>query len=150
MPVGQGCRSLGRRSDRSAEAGGLPTRPETRRRQLTGRTAHLSGAAAEDRVADDFARRGLSVVARRWRGAAGEIDMICREGPVTVFVEVKSAVSFDAAAQSLLPRQIARIRAAASEFVASLPAGQDSEMRFDVALVDGIGRIEVLQNALGP
>lgn len=90
------------------------------------------------------------MVARRWRGKSGEIDMICREGPITVFVEVKSAASFEAAAQSLLPRQIARIRAAASEFVARLPAGQDSEMRFDVALVDGIGRIEVLENALGP
>lgn len=106
--------------------------------------------AAEDRVADDCARRGMSVVARRWRGTAGEIDMICREGPVTVFVEVKSAASFDAAVQSLLPRQIARIRAAASEYAASLPEGQDSEMRFDVALVDGLGRIEVLENALGP
>lgn len=112
--------------------------------------AYLGGLAAEDRVAADFARRGLEVVARRWRGASGEIDMICRDGPVTVFVEVKSAASFDAAAQSLLPPQIARIRAAASEFVASLPAGQDSEMRFDVALVDGLGRIEVLENALGP
>ncbi|MGL4280383.1 MAG: YraN family protein [Albidovulum sp.] len=112
--------------------------------------ANLSGAAAEDSVAADFARRGLHVVARRWRGASGEIDMICSEGPVTVFVEVKSAASFEAAAASLLPRQIARIRAAASEYVASLPAGQDSEMRFDVALVNGSGRIEVLENALGP
>jgi putative endonuclease len=112
--------------------------------------AHLSGAAAEDRVAAELTRRGLAVVARRWRGASGEIDLICRQGPVTVFVEVKSAASFDAAAQSLLPRQIARIRAAACEYVASLPAGQDSEMRFDVALVDGVGRIEVLENALGP
>lgn len=112
--------------------------------------AYLSGAAAEDSVAADFVRRGMAVVARRWRGAAGEIDMICRHGQVTVFVEVKSAASFEAAAQSLGPRQIARIRAAASEYVAGLPAGQDSEMRFDVALVDGFGRIEVLENALGP
>lgn len=67
-----------------------------------------------------------------------------------MFVEVKSAASFEAAARSLLPRQIARIRAAASEFVAGLPSGQDSDMRFDVALVDGSGRIEIVANALGP
>ena len=48
------------------------------------------------------------------------------------------------------PRLFARIRAAALEFAATLPAGQDSEMRFDVALVDGIGRIEIIVNALGP
>ena len=69
---------------------------------------------------------------------------------MTVFVEVKSAPDFARAADSLGPRQIARIRAAALEFVATLPAGQDSEMRFDVALVDGIGRIEIIVNALGP
>lgn len=63
---------------------------------------------------------------------------------------MKSARDFAAAAQSLLPRQIARIRAAASEYAATLPAGQDSDMRLDVALVDGFGRIEIIANALGP
>ncbi len=105
---------------------------------------------AEERVAAYLEDRGLRVIARRWRGQSGEIDLICADACTTVFVEVKSASSFDAAAQSLLPRQIARIRVAASEFVATLPAGQDSDMRFDVALVDGTGRIEIIGNALGP
>jgi putative endonuclease len=150
MPDGQGRDGLGGRTDRRAEAGGLPTCPETRRKQLTGRTAYLSGQAAEDQVTAFLEKRGLVILARRWRGQAGEIDLICADGATTVFVEVKRAESFAAAAQSLLPRQIARIRAAASEFVASLPAGQDSDMRFDVALVDGLGRIEIIGNALGP
>jgi putative endonuclease len=112
--------------------------------------ACLSGQAAEDQVAALLAGRGLAVIARRWRGRAGEIDLICTEQAVTVFVEVKRAATHAAAAQSLSPRQSARIRAAASEFAAGLAAGQDSEMRLDVALVDGLGRIEIIENALGP
>lgn len=69
---------------------------------------------------------------------------------MTVFVEVKASADFDRAAESLLPGQIARIRAAASEYAARLPHGQDSAMRFDLALVDGVGRIEIVENALGP
>lgn len=117
---------------------------------MTGRTAHLSGLAAEAQVADYLERRGLEVIARRWRGAAGEIDLICAEGGTTVFVEVKRAASQQSAAHSLLPRQIARIRAAASEYAGTLPAGQDSDMRFDVALVHGVGEIEIIRNALIP
>jgi putative endonuclease len=93
--------------------------------------------------------RGVRIIARRWRGRSGEIDLVCAEGTTTVFVEVKRAENFAAAAHSLLPPQIARIFAAASEFAASLPAGQDSDMRFDVALVDGTGQIEIIENALG-
>jgi putative endonuclease len=112
--------------------------------------SQLRGEAAEDQVAAFLERRGLRILARRWRGRSGEIDLICEDGITTVFVEVKSAASFAAAAQSLLPRQVARIRAAAGEFAACLPAGLDSDMRFDVALVDGAGRIEIIGNALDP
>ena len=42
---------------------------------------------------------------------------------------------------------MARIYGAASEFLAGEPAGQLTEVRFDVALVDAVGRIEVLENA---
>jgi putative endonuclease len=52
------------------------------------------------------------------------------------------------AAESLSRAQIARIFCAATEFVAKAPRGSLTDMRFDVALVDEIGRIEVLENAL--
>lgn len=112
--------------------------------------ACLSGQAAEDQVAAFLVERGHEVIARRWRGTAGEIDLICTEAAVTVFVEVKRAATHAAAAQRLSHRQSARIRTAAGEFAAGLPAGQDSDMRFDVAMVDSLGRIEIIENALGP
>jgi putative endonuclease len=71
-----------------------------------------------------------------------------RKQAMLVFVEVKRARSFAVAAERVTQRQLARIIATASEFVATEPAGQDSEMRFDAALVDEIGRIEIRENIL--
>lgn len=104
---------------------------------------------AEDRVEAAYLREGLTLAARRWRGAAGEIDLVLRDGAQLVFVEVKRAETHGMAAERVSDRQRQRILAAASEFVAMEPAGQDSEMRFDVAMVDGQGRIEIVRNALG-
>jgi putative endonuclease len=96
-----------------------------------------------------YQRRGYELAAQRWRGQAGEIDLILRDGPLLIFVEVKRAESFAVAAERVSARQLARIAAAAGEFAAHEPAGQDSEMRFDVALVDGSGQIEIRENVLG-
>jgi putative endonuclease len=48
------------------------------------------GQRAEAEAAAYLEERGLTVVARNVRFAAGEIDLVCRDGPVWVFVEVKS------------------------------------------------------------
>ena len=42
---------------------------------------------------------------------------------------------------------MARICASASVFLGQEPAGQDTAARFDVALVDEAGRIEIIENA---
>ena len=47
------------------------------------------GRNAEDAAAAFLQRAGLSVIARNVRFAEGEIDLVCREGRVWVFVEVK-------------------------------------------------------------
>jgi len=99
-------------------------------------------------VARRYCDAGATVAARRWRGKAGEIDLIFRDGARVIFVEVKASSTRDRAAVALGPRQIARLYRAAAEFLAGEPAGQDTETRFDVALVDAPGRIEVIENAL--
>ena len=65
-----------------------------------------------------------------------------------VFVEVKTARDLDGALARISPRQVARIHAAAAEFLADCPAGLDSAARFDAALMDGQGRIEIMEGAL--
>lgn len=114
---------------------------------MRGLTGHHAGLAAEEIVAGAYARRGLPVVRRRWRGKGGEIDLIAREGEAVVFIEVKKGRSFDAAAGRLGPRQIGRLCDAAAEYLAGEPRGLNTETRFDLALVDSRGAVRVIENA---
>jgi len=115
---------------------------------MSGTVSYHSGVAAEEAVARLYSRSGHRIAARRWRGAGGEIDLIATDGPATVFIEVKKADTHAQAAERLGSRQIGRIYDTASEYMGTLPEGQLSPVRFDVALVDATGRIEVLENAM--
>jgi putative endonuclease len=117
-------------------------------RSAAGAVAFATGVAAEAGVLRHYMRAGLSVVARRWRGQGGEIDLIARDADGYVFVEVKAARTLAAAADRLTQRQMRRIAAAAEEFLCGVAGGLGNGMRFDVALVDGQGRIEVRENAI--
>ncbi|MGD9864527.1 MAG: YraN family protein [Pseudodonghicola sp.] len=114
-----------------------------------GLRAHLSGDAAEQRVAQDYERRGFAIARRRWRGRGGEIDLIARKDGAVIFIEVKAARDLATAAARLGARQMQRLCIAASEFLEGEPAGQLTEARFDVALVDGSGAFEIVENAFG-
>lgn len=94
-----------------------------------------------------YLRRGMRIAARRWRGPGGEIDLIARDGARIVFIEVKRADTHATAAERLTAHQIGRVAASASAFLAGEPGGQDTEIAFDVALVDGAGRIRIVENA---
>lgn len=115
---------------------------------MSGSVSYHAGLSAEDQVARDYQRRGYPVAAHRWRGKAGEIDLVARDGEGFVFVEVKKSRSHARAAERLSLRQIGRLYDAASEFLAQCPRGLSTMARFDVALVDGQGRVEILENAL--
>lgn len=114
-----------------------------------GALACLSGAMAEDAVVAHYQALGCVLLARRWRGQAGEIDLICRQGDCVIFIEVKSAATHAMAAARLLRTQMDRICMAASEYCGDLPTGLLTEMRFDAALVDAMGRVELIENAFG-
>ena len=124
-----------------------PLRTSIRRQR--GQIAYHAGLAAENRVAQDYERRGFAVARRRWRGQSGEIDLILRDGAALVFVEVKQSRNFARAAESLSRRQMQRIYQSAEEFLAGEPAGSLTEVRFDVALVNGQGATEIIENAFG-
>ncbi|MEP2641312.1 YraN family protein [Roseobacter sp.] len=115
--------------------------------QYRGEMAHHGGQAAEDAVGRHYAGLGFEVVAQRWRGEGGEIDLIVRDAQRVVFVEVKKSRSFAAAAQRLSRGQMTRIYLSASEYLGGLPDGQLTEARFDVALVDGAGAVRLIESA---
>ena len=110
---------------------------------------HHAGVSAEDIVLRNYTARGHQVAARRWRGRGGEVDLILRDASGLIFVEVKKARTFAAAACRLQRRQMDRLIAAASEFVAGEPRGLLTDMRFDLALVDGSGHSRIIENAFG-
>ena len=118
-------------------------------KQNCGQRAYLSGLSAEEAVARHYQANGVLEAARRWRGHSGEIDLVVLDGEIVVFCEVKKARSFDAAMIRLGEAQMQRIYAAASEYLAQTPRGQLSEVRFDLALVDGAGMVQVMENAFG-
>ena len=113
-----------------------------------GRRNDLAGRAAEAAVERHYERNGRTVCARRWRGPGGEIDLIARDGAEVIFIEVKQSRSIDAAAWHVSSRQMARIHASAEDFIGREPRGLLTPCRFDVALVDGQGRIEVIENVM--
>jgi len=116
---------------------------------MSGKVSYCAGLCAEDIVSQVYCRNGYEPKAKRWRGSGGEIDLIFEKLGALVFVEVKKSRDFASAAAQLSERQMQRIYASASGFLSSMPMGQDTESRFDAALVDATGQVEILENAFG-
>lgn len=118
-------------------------------RSERGQRAYHSGVSAENAVERLYQDKGLETAARRWRRrGVGELDLVMRDGDALVFVEVKKSRDFARAAESLTPRQMARLFDGAAAFLAGQPRGDLTECRFDVALVNAHGEIQILENAL--
>lgn len=111
-----------------------------------GMRSHLAGLAAEDAVARHYDAAGRLVCARRWRGQWGEIDLIARDGDQLVLIEVKQSRTHDEAMSHITQSQVERVFHAAAEYVEGEPAGAVTDLRFDLALVDAVGRVVVHEN----
>lgn len=112
-----------------------------------GRGGYLSGLSAEEQAARAYQRRGAEILARRHRNAAGEIDLIVREGETLVFVEVKQRRR--GAAESITERQWRRLGLAATQYMLaeSDKTGPVRGCRFDAVLVGADGGLEIIENA---
>ena len=99
--------------------------------------AQAAGGDAEESAAAFLAAQGLAIVARNYRTRLGEIDLIARDGPVLVFVEVRlrSAGSYGGALASITPRKRRRIIAAARQYLMRL--ARTPPCRFDVIALEG-------------
>lgn len=114
-----------------------------------GRMSYHAGLAAEELAADHFTRIGRIILARRWRGTRGEIDLVLKDGNAVVFVEVKQSKDFETALAHVTSAQVRRLYATGEEYMGTLPNGSLIDVRFDVALVDGQGVLQILENAFG-
>ncbi len=111
----------------------------------TNDTTTARGREAEERAARHLERHGLRIVERNFRVRGGEIDLICRDGKVLVFVEVRqrSRSDFGGAGGSITVSKQRRIILAAQHYLAGKA---DCDCRFDCVLLDGDG-LEWLKNA---
>jgi putative endonuclease len=105
------------------------------------------GKYAEDLAANYLAAHGLELVARNVRCKAGEIDLVCRDGTVLVFIEVRqrSRADFGGALASVAARKRGKLVRAARFLLHIHPAWRRSIVRFDVIGVQGnpCGRHEI-------
>lgn len=116
-------------------------------RSKRGLRNHLAGHAAEAAVARHYEDRGIPIHARNWRGSGGEVDLVGRNGDEIIFVEVKQSKTHDLAASHVSSAQVARIFRTVDEYLGGEPRGLLTDVRIDLALVDALGRIEVIENA---
>ena len=108
-------------------------------KQRDRRREERAGRVAEWMAIFYLALTGHRILARRWRGRAGEIDLVAQRRGLLLFCEVKCRRD---AADSGVPtaRQRNRICRAAQEFAARRRPGRALEWRFDLIRVSLPGR----------
>lgn len=102
------------------------------------RRAYRWGLSAESRAAWFLRLKGYRILARRFKVARGEIDLIALKGGILVFVEVKARAVERDAFEAVGPRTRARIEAAANGWAQNYAYYQSLSWRYDIiAIVPG-------------
>ena len=122
----------------------------TNQHETAGRP-NVAGILLNASLAGWFQLYGYRILARRWRCAAGEIDLFVKRRQQLVFVEVKYRFHAD---QIVMPSstQCRRIRSAAALLLDKYSEMSDAQCRFDLLIINhgrifGVGRIVHLKNA---
>ena len=105
------------------------------------------GRHGEELACRELQRRGYDIVARRFRTRFGEIDIVARDGPTLVFVEVKTrrTAAFGGPTAAVNAAKQRRLVNMARSFLIGL-GGPPPPCRFDVVGVTaGPGRPPVLE-----
>jgi putative endonuclease len=114
---------------------------------VNGKDARLAlGRCAEDAAAAHLARAGFNIVERNVRLGHGEIDLVCRDGDVVVFVEVKCrrADWGDSPAAAVSWHKQRKLTRLAQHYL-KWRGLEDRRCRFDVVAVtvDAAGRMAI-------
>jgi putative endonuclease len=113
---------------------------------------HQKGRWGEDRAAKFLEERGYRIVQRNYRFDRGEIDIIARDGPDLVFVEVKTRENEaqGAAEESITPFKEAQLKKVAEGYL--FEHGLEHQpCRFDIVAISigqGEPGIRLLQNVI--
>ncbi len=91
------------------------------------------GQAGEKAAAAFLATRGYQLLERNWRCRSGEVDIIAQNGPLLVFVEVRTRQSarYGTATESVDVRKQRKLRQLASIYMQHT-SRQTEQVQFDV------------------
>ena len=105
------------------------TEPVAPRRRL--------GNWGEGVAAVQLEAKGYTIVARNWRCAAGEIDLVARDGETLVFVEVKTrrGRAYGAPEEALTPRKAQKLLQLGAQYVYEQSLG-DINWRIDLVAIE--------------
>ena len=109
--------------------------------------AYQRGIDAETAACRALEREGWTILARRLRTGAGEIDVVAAKPDLLAIVEVKARPSLADAAMSLGSRQRLRLLAAAEILLAEHPEWLRASVRFDLIVVDAVGTVRRIADA---
>lgn len=98
------------------------------------------GSRGEDEAVRFLAARGFVILDRNWRCSFGELDVVAKDGPTLVFVEVKarSSLKFGHPFEAVTTSKISRLRQLARAWCDAHP------------LTTGTARIDVVSVMLLP
>jgi len=109
----------------------------------------MKGASAEALVSQKYQKNGFDILARNYRKpGVGEIDIVATAKSKLYFVECKSSATLQDASRLLNEHQRKRLHAMAQDYLGRYDYHQETELRFDAALVDALGNVSVLPGAL--
>ena len=111
----------------------------------------MLGKTGEDLACRELRRRGYAILVRRYRRPRGELDIVARDGPTLVFVEVKARESreYGEAAEAVTPLKQRTMVRLAVDYMARHRLLREP-CRFDVVSIHleaGRPVVEVFQNA---
>lgn len=108
------------------------------------------GAFGEGHARRFLEARGYTFVEANWRTSGGEIDLVLRDGPHLVFVEVKTRRGERAgrAEEAVSAEKAERMMATAERYVVEHPEVEDLIWRCDIVAVtlDAGGRVRSVQH----
>ncbi len=79
--------------------------------------------------------KGYRLLARRFGGKGGEIDLVMRRGRLVIFVEVKRRGMMEDALVSITPKKRRLVAARVRHWLAQNPWAMEHDLRFDAVFL---------------
>jgi putative endonuclease len=116
-------------------------------RRQRGKIAYASGVAAEEAACAALRADGWTVLARRVRTKAGEVDAVAEKAGILAIVEVKARPTLAEAAVAVTFRQQSRLIEACDIILGEHPDWGVNGVRFDILVVDRAGQVRRIVDA---